>query len=83
MSNIESSERILHEFKRSIEILKQNWPDSIGQKYTLWCEQVLEKLMIMEQGRERIRERCSQIISICSTIENCDGDEPKKRARRR
>lgn len=83
MSNIESSERILYEFKNSIEILKQNWPDSIGQKYTLWCEQVLEKLMIMEQGRERIGERCNQIISICSAIENCDGDEPKKRARRR
>lgn len=73
-SNIE---QIVYETKSTIEFVKNNWKDPIGDQYIYWLEQTLEKIKKMEHHREIIQLKIEKISLLCEKIASADDDPPK------
>lgn len=77
MANIENSEIIIHDTAKTIEFVKSNWSDQLGNQYVCWLEQTLEKLKHLERRREVMRLKAEKITLLCEQIASTDDDQPK------
>ncbi len=77
MLSSEIGEKTIFETKATIEFIKANWKDSLGEQYILWLEQSLERIKQLERSREIIRLKAEKIHLLCEEISSSDGDTPK------
>lgn len=77
MLSSEIGEKTVFETKSTIEFIKANWKDSLGEQYVRWLEQSLERIKQMERSREIIRLKAEKIQLLCEDISSSDGDTPK------
>lgn len=77
MANIENSEIVIHDTAKTIEFVKSNWSDSLGNQYVCWLEQMLEKLKHLERRREVMRLKVEKITLLCEQIASTDDAQPK------
>lgn len=77
MANIENSEIIIHDTAKTIEFVKSNWSDPLGNQYVCWLEQTLGKIKHMERRREMMRLKAEKTTLLCEQIASSDDDQPK------
>lgn len=76
MTNIENSKIVIHDTAKTIEFIKANWSDPLGNQYVCWLEQALEKLKHLERRREVMRLKAEKIALLCEQISCADDDQP-------
>ena len=67
---------ILRETEKTVEFVKANWTDALGNEYVVWLERILGEIKLMEMQREINRKKKEKIMILCSVIES-DDDDPK------
>lgn len=68
---------ILRETEKTVEFVKTNWTDALGNEYVVWLERILGEIKLMEMQREINRKKKEKIMILCSVIESDDDDDPK------
>lgn len=77
MAAIKNSEIITHETAKTIDYVKSNWSDPLGNQYISWLEQTLEKVKHLERRREILRLKAEKITLLCEQVASTDNDQPK------
>ena len=77
MANIENSEIIIHDTAKTIEFVKSNWSDPLGNQYVCWLEHTLGKIKHIERRRDMMRLKAEKITLLCEQIASSDDDQPK------
>lgn len=79
MTDAKNSEIVIRDTVKTIDHVKSNWRDPLGEQYICWLEQTLENLKRMERSREIIRLRAEKIALLCGQAASADSDQPKVR----
>ena len=77
MANIEGSESVIRDTTKTIELIKDNWSDSLGEQYIRWLEQTEKQLKHIERRREIIQLKAEKIRILCEQIISTDDKKIK------